>query len=152
MELFKNGKSKKIYLESFNGRLSLPFSVFLGKMVWDHWNQVKDASFTLRPFPFILSTLIFAFSYFIQIWAWYLITLKLEDCSFSIRNLENLVLFATGQIPARENLASSQSFLFLRIERKIEEGYFRRPLLLKPLPSSWQPALSFWLPLSFIER
>ena len=51
---------------------------FLGKMVWDHWNQVKDTPFTLRPFPFILSTLIFAFSYFIQIWAWYLITLKLE--------------------------------------------------------------------------
>ena len=51
--------------------------VFLGKMVWDHWNQVKDVPFTLQPFPFILSTLIFAFSYFIQVWAWYLITLKL---------------------------------------------------------------------------
>ena len=51
--------------------------VFLGKMVWDNWNQVKDVPFTLQPFPFILSTLIFAFSYFIQVWAWYLITLKL---------------------------------------------------------------------------
>ncbi len=51
--------------------------VFLGKMVWGNWNQVKDVPFTLQPFPFILSTLIFAFSYSIQVWAWYLITLKL---------------------------------------------------------------------------
>jgi hypothetical protein len=47
-------------------------------MVWNNWNQVKDASFTFEVFPLILSTLIFAFSYFIQIWAWYLITLKLK--------------------------------------------------------------------------
>lgn len=51
---------------------------FLGKMVWDHWNQVKEASFTFEIFPLLLSTLIFAFSYFIQIWAWYLITVKLK--------------------------------------------------------------------------
>jgi len=67
----------------FNYKLALKWIiafaifVFLGKMVWDNWNQVKDVPFTLQPFPFILSTLIFAFSYFIQIWAWYLITLKL---------------------------------------------------------------------------
>jgi uncharacterized membrane protein YbhN (UPF0104 family) len=47
-------------------------------MVWDNWSQVKDTGFTLQTFPFILSTLIFAFSYFIQVWAWYLITLKLK--------------------------------------------------------------------------
>jgi len=47
-------------------------------MVWSHWNQVKDTPFTFCPFPLILSTLLFAFSYFIQIWAWYLITLRLE--------------------------------------------------------------------------
>jgi uncharacterized membrane protein YbhN (UPF0104 family) len=52
--------------------------VFLGKMVWNNWNQLKDVPFTLQLIPFILSTLIFAFSYFIQIWAWYLITLKLK--------------------------------------------------------------------------
>jgi uncharacterized membrane protein YbhN (UPF0104 family) len=51
--------------------------VFLGKMVWDNWNQVKDASFTFEVFPLLLSTLIFVFSYFIQISAWYMITLKL---------------------------------------------------------------------------
>ena len=78
MELFKNGKSKKIYLRILEWAIVVAIFLFLGKMVWDHWNQVKDTPFTLRPFPFILSTLIFAFSYFIQIWAWYLITLKLE--------------------------------------------------------------------------
>ena len=78
MELFKNGKSKKIYLKILRWAIVIAIFVFLGKVVWDHWNQVKGTPFTLRPFPFILSTLIFAFSYFIQIWAWYLITLKLE--------------------------------------------------------------------------
>jgi uncharacterized membrane protein YbhN (UPF0104 family) len=52
--------------------------VFLGKMVWDNWNQVKDASFNFEVIPLLLSTLIFAFSYFIQIWAWYFITIKLK--------------------------------------------------------------------------
>ena len=53
-------------------------------MIWNHWNLVRETPFTLHPFPLILSTLIFAFSYFIQIWAWYLITLRLEIalCSF----------------------------------------------------------------------
>jgi uncharacterized membrane protein YbhN (UPF0104 family) len=78
VELFKNGKSKKIYLRILQWAIVVAIFFFLGKMVWDHWNQVKGTPFTLRPFPFILSTLIFAFSYFIQIWAWYLITLKLE--------------------------------------------------------------------------
>jgi len=58
--------------------ITLAIFVFLGKMVWDHWSQIKDTSFTLQPFPFILSTFIFAFSYLIQVWAWYLITLRLK--------------------------------------------------------------------------
>jgi len=50
--------------------------IFLGKMVWGQWQEIREASFTLRGFPFAVGTLIFAFSYFIQLWAWYLITLK----------------------------------------------------------------------------
>lgn len=57
---------------------------FLGKVVWDDWNQISEASLTLRPFPFILSIFIFALSYFIQVWAWYVITLKL-GIALSIR-------------------------------------------------------------------
>jgi uncharacterized membrane protein YbhN (UPF0104 family) len=50
---------------------------FLGRMVWGNWASVKGTPFALRPLPFILSTLIFACSYFIQVWAWFLITFKL---------------------------------------------------------------------------
>jgi len=68
---------------SFNYRVLMKWVVviaiftFLVKMVWGNWNQVREASFTFEVFPLLLSTLIFAFSYFIQIWAWYLITLRL---------------------------------------------------------------------------
>ncbi len=51
--------------------------LFLEKMVWTNWNQVRNASFTFEVIPLLLCTLIFAFSYFIQIWAWYLITSSL---------------------------------------------------------------------------
>ena len=55
----------------------LAIFLFLVKMVWGNWNQVKETPFTFRPFSLILSTLIFVLSYFIQLWAWYLITLRL---------------------------------------------------------------------------
>lgn len=62
---------------------------FLGKMVWENWVQVKDAPFTLKPFPLILSTLVFTLSYFIQVWAWYLITLKLGIALSPSETLKN---------------------------------------------------------------
>jgi glycosyltransferase 2 family protein len=52
--------------------------VFLGRVVWENWNQVRGAAFSFRAVPLLLSTLIFVVSYFIQTWAWYLITLRLE--------------------------------------------------------------------------
>ena len=71
-------KRRPCYHPVFQWAIVLAIFVFFGKMVWNNWNKVKDASFTFEVFPLILSTLIFAFSYFIQIWAWYLITLKLK--------------------------------------------------------------------------
>ena len=71
-------KPRSRYLRILQWVVVVVIFVFLGKMVWDNWHQVKDASFTFELFPLLLSTLIFAFSYFIQIWAWYLITLKLK--------------------------------------------------------------------------
>jgi len=50
---------------------------FLGRMLWENWIQVKEASFAFEPFRFIGSTLLFSLCYFIQIGAWYLITVKL---------------------------------------------------------------------------
>jgi uncharacterized membrane protein YbhN (UPF0104 family) len=75
---FSDQKARTRYLRILQWAIIGAIFVFLGKMVWDHWNQVKEASFTFEVFPLLLSTLIFAFSYFIQIWAWYLITLKLK--------------------------------------------------------------------------
>ncbi len=46
-------------------------------MVWENWGQVKEFPFTLKWHALILASLIFSFSYFIQIWVWYVITLKL---------------------------------------------------------------------------
>jgi uncharacterized membrane protein YbhN (UPF0104 family) len=71
-------KPRTRYLRILQWAIVVAIFVFLGKMVWDNWRQVKDASFTFAVFPLLLSTLVFAFSYFIQIWAWYLITLKLK--------------------------------------------------------------------------
>ena len=70
------------YKQIFRWIIVIVIFLYLGKMVWDNWIQVRDASFYLQPFPLILSTLLFAFSYFIQIWAWYFITLKLDIATF----------------------------------------------------------------------
>ena len=78
VQFFKGHKTQTRYLRILQWAIVVAIFVFLGKMVWENWNQVKDASFTFELFPLLLSTLIFAFSYFIQIWAWYLITLKLK--------------------------------------------------------------------------
>ena len=51
--------------------------LFLGKTVWENWAQVRGTPFIFNGPLLFFSTLVFAFSYFIQIWAWYLITLKL---------------------------------------------------------------------------
>lgn len=73
----EKGMNRFDYKQIIKWMFVITIFFFLGKMVWENWNEVKDASFTFRPFPLILSTLIFAFSYFIQVCAWHLITLKL---------------------------------------------------------------------------
>jgi len=69
---------KSPYLKFLQWAIVVAIFFFLGRMVWENWIQVKEAPFTFKPFPLLLSTVIFIFSYFIQIWAWYLITVKLE--------------------------------------------------------------------------
>ena len=78
MEFSLNKKIQVPYQKILQWVIVVIIFVFLGKMVWENWVQVKEASFNLRPISLFLSTLIFAFSYFIQIWAWYLITSKLS--------------------------------------------------------------------------
>jgi hypothetical protein len=69
--------------------------VFLGRIVWENWNQVQGAAFSFRVAPLLFSTLIFVISYFIQIWAWYLITLEL---GIAIPFQETLKSWFTSQL------------------------------------------------------
>ncbi len=62
---------------------------FLAKMVWENWAQVGSASFAFDPLLLLLSTLVFGFSYFIQIWAWYRITSKLLISIPPLQTLES---------------------------------------------------------------
>src|SRR5512134_3021421 len=78
VRFFAGHKTQTRFLPILQWAIVAIIFIFLGRMVWENWRQVKEASFTLSALPFILSTLIFAFSYFIQIWAWYLITVKLR--------------------------------------------------------------------------
>ncbi len=78
MEETKKKIRRFLYHPFFRWAIVAAIFLFLGKMVWSNWNQVRDASFTFEAVPLLLATLLFALSYFIQIWAWYLITLKLE--------------------------------------------------------------------------
>jgi len=78
VRLPKNQKGSSFYLGLFQWAIVVAIFIFLGRMVWENWIQLKEARFAFRSLPLLFSTFIFAFSYFIQIWAWYLITVKLE--------------------------------------------------------------------------
>ncbi len=113
MEHIKNGTSQKGYLRILRWAIVIAIFFFLGRMVWSHWNQVKDTPFTLRPFPLVLSTLIFAFSYFIQIWAWYLITLRLEIPLSASETLESWFYSQLGKyLPGKIWLLLSRFYFY----------------------------------------
>ena len=87
--------------------------VFLGEMAWKNWIQVREASFTFRIFPLILSSLILAFSYFIQVWAWYLITLKLRIAIPFKETLESWFYSQLGKyLPGKVWLFLSRFYLY----------------------------------------
>jgi len=74
---------------------------------------VKDAPFTLRPVPFISSTLLFVLSYFIQIWAWYLITLRLKIAVSARETLENWFYSQLGKyVPGKVWLLLSRFYFY----------------------------------------
>ncbi len=87
--------------------------LFLGKMVWNNWNQVRDASFTFEVVPLLLSTLLFALSYFIQIWAWYLITLRLRIALSPSETLESWFYSQLGKyVPGKIWLLVSRFYFY----------------------------------------
>lgn len=71
--------------------------VFLGKMVWENWAQVKEAPLTLQPLPLTLSTLVYASAYLIQMLAWYLITLRLGIALALAETLESWLYSQLGK-------------------------------------------------------
>ena len=87
--------------------------IFLGKTVWENWALVKEASFTFRILPLFSATFLFALSYFIQIWAWYLITVKLN---VAISYRETLIIWFFSQLgkylPGKVWLLLSRFYLY----------------------------------------
>jgi uncharacterized membrane protein YbhN (UPF0104 family) len=87
--------------------------LFLGEMVLNNWKQVRDASFTFEVFPLLLSTLLFAFSYFIQIWAWYLTTLRLRVALSPSETLESWFYSQLGKyLPGKVWILLSRFYFY----------------------------------------
>jgi len=102
-----------LYHPFFRWAIVAAIFLFLGKMVWNNWNQVRDASFTFEVVPLLLSTLLFAFSYFIQIWAWYLITLKLKVALSPSETLESWFYSQLGKyLPGKIWLVLSRFYFY----------------------------------------
>jgi hypothetical protein len=70
-------RAKARFLDVLQWAIVALIFVFLGRTVLQDWTRVKDTSFFLKGGPLFWATLIFASSYIIQVWAWYLITVKL---------------------------------------------------------------------------
>ncbi len=101
------------YLKVLQWAMVIAIFVFLGKMVWENWAQVKEASLPLRVFPLVLSTLIFGFSYFIQIWAWDLITHKLGIAISFRETLESWFYSQLGKyLPGKVWLLVSRFYFY----------------------------------------
>jgi uncharacterized membrane protein YbhN (UPF0104 family) len=113
VQFFTGYKTRTRYLLILQWTIVAVIFIFLGKMVWENWSQIKEATFTLRTLPFILSTLIFAFSYFIQIWAWYLITLKLGIAISFRETLESWFYSQLGKyLPGKVWLLLSRFYFY----------------------------------------
>ncbi len=122
MKEIKKKSHSFLYHPFFRWVLVTAIFLFLGKMVWDNWNQVRDASFTFKVFPFILSTLIFVLSYFIQVWAWYLVTLRLEIALSPLETLESWFYSQLGKyLPGKIWLVLGR-FYFYRSKGKSKKN------------------------------
>jgi uncharacterized membrane protein YbhN (UPF0104 family) len=113
LDFHQNNKTNYSYRKVIQWAIVVVIFVFLGKMVWENWAQVKEASFTFKPLTFLLSTLLFVLSYFIQTWAWYLITLKL-GIAVSIREtLESWFYSQLGKyLPGKVWLLLGQFYFY----------------------------------------
>jgi uncharacterized membrane protein YbhN (UPF0104 family) len=106
-------KTSSILKRIVQWMLLVAIFIFLGRIVWENWNQVRGAHFSLRVGPLLVSTLIFIASYFIQIWAWYLITLKLGIAIPIQETLESWFYSQLGKyLPGKVWLFLSRLYLY----------------------------------------
>ena len=87
--------------------------IFLGKMVWENWAQVKEASFTLEPSALILATLSYGAAFFIQVRAWSLITVKLGIALARFETIESWFYSQLGKyLPGKVWLLLSRYYFY----------------------------------------
>jgi hypothetical protein len=82
-------------------------------MVWQNWAQVKEASFRLEPYPFLLATLGYGAAFFIQVWAWYFITVKLGIALSRCETVESWFYSQLGKyLPGKVWLLLSRYYFY----------------------------------------
>jgi uncharacterized membrane protein YbhN (UPF0104 family) len=87
--------------------------VFLGRMAWQNWAQVKEASFTFEPCPLLLATLGYGTAFFIQVWAWYVITVRLGIALPGFETVESWFYSQLGKyLPGKVWVLLSRYYLY----------------------------------------
>ena len=87
--------------------------LFLGKSVWQNWAQVKEASFTPEPYTLLLATLSYGAAFFIQVWAWSLITVKLGIALPRFETIESWFYSQLGKyLPGKVWLLLSRYYFY----------------------------------------
>jgi len=87
--------------------------LYLGRMVWENWEEVKGTGFSFDLIFLLLGTLIFAASYFIQIGAWFLITRKLGIALPFMETLESWLYSQLGKyLPGKVWLLLGRFYLY----------------------------------------
>jgi uncharacterized membrane protein YbhN (UPF0104 family) len=110
---FINQTSRTQYLKILQWAVVTTIFIFLGKMVWQNWAQVKEASFTLEPYTLLLATLSYGGAFFIQVWAWYLITVKLGIALPGFETLESWFYSQLGKyLPGKVWLLLSRFYFY----------------------------------------
>jgi len=113
MDTHLNVMAKFNFKQTVRWVMVIAIFLFLARMVWENWSQVRNASFTLKPLPLILSSLIFGFSFFVQLWAWYLITLKLGIALSLRETLENWFYSQLGKyLPGKVWMILGRFYLY----------------------------------------
>ena len=121
---------------------------YLARMVWSDWKEVEKASFTLKGLPFAAGTALFAFSYFIQVGAWYLITARAGVALSFLETLQNWFYSQLGKyVPGKVWLFLAR-FHFYESRGKSKKG-ISVALYFETVTMVAAGGLIFWVSLLF---